>query len=83
MMMILCARVCVCKLVPIAFPLAQTVERWCFQGHGIKARTDKIVNVYLEMQCKSLLIKASAKCQCYKLPHNYNVNLLIPLPALF
>jgi len=27
-----------------------------------KARTDKNVNVYLEMQCKSLWIKASAKC---------------------
>jgi len=25
-------------------------------------RTDKNVNVYLEMQCKSLWIKASAKC---------------------
>jgi len=27
-----------------------------------KARTDKNVNVYLEMQCKSLWIKAYAKC---------------------
>jgi len=27
-----------------------------------KARTDKNVNDYLEMQCKSLWMKASAKC---------------------